>query len=280
MRKIDSYKRLDDHYLNWYEGFISFLAVVGAPGLAKSYYYENLLAHDEYTLFRGHTSALKIYIEVYDHPDRRIVFDDVGQLLRAPACVDLMKSLCDTRPRRTVHWHTTTPLLEGRNDEFNTSAPVLMVCNRNLLANEDVKAILDRANAVEFCPSKAEIIRKLRSYADDQEIVDFLEVMPIRPTLRTYELARDLKKSPRGNWRQEVMDECGVEKHIQNLVHIIQTEAPEKWLECYHDQTKRSRRDYYNCLPLAKELAAAAMEKSGALLFSPERNVEGQVYER
>jgi hypothetical protein len=51
------------------------------------------------------------------------------------------------------------------------------------------------------------------------------------------------------------MDECGVEKHIQILIQIIQTEAPERWLECYHDQTKRSRRDYYHCLPLAKELA-------------------------
>lgn len=259
MRKINTYKRLDDLYLNWYDGYTHFAAVVGGPGLAKSWTYERLLKDTDYTLLTERTTALTIYQKVYDFPDRRIVFDDVGDLLRNPTSLELLKALCNTRPLRTVHWNTNTTLLKGRRNEFCTKAPVLVVCNRTLLDNDDVRAILDRANAVEFCPSKKEIISKMRTYAEDQEIVDFLEQMPGCVSLRTYELARDLKLAPRGDWRQEVMDECGVEPHIQTLIQILQTESPENWLKVYIAYTGRSRRDYYNHLPLARELATAAV---------------------
>jgi hypothetical protein len=258
MRKVSKYERLNNHYLDWYDGSRPFLAIVGRPGIGKSWGYETLLANEAYTCFKGKTTALRIFMDVQDHPDWRIIFDDVGQLLRDPSCVELMKALCDTRPQRTVQWNTNTRLLEGRKKEFTISAPVLVVCNRSLIDNEDVQAVLDRADAIEFDPSKQEIITKLRSYAEDQEIVDFLEKMPILPSLRTYETAKRWKLSTRIDWQEELMAECGVDDHVQALIEIIRSEPPEKQCERYIANTGRSRRDYYNHLPLAKDLVACA----------------------
>jgi hypothetical protein len=256
MRKINNFARLNNHYLDWYEGKGPFLAVIGRPGIGKSWGYESLLKDEEYTLFKGRTTALKIFMDVQDHPDRRMVFDDVGSLFHDPACMELLKSLCDSRPQRTVHWNTNTRLLEGRAKEFSTSSSVLIVGNRTLLDHEDVRAILDRADAIEFEPTKQEILAQLRTFGEDEEIIEFLEKMPIIPSLRIYETARRWKQSTRINWQQELMDECAVADHIQTLITIVRNEPAGKQCEVYRAKTGRSRRDFYNHLPLAKELAA------------------------
>jgi len=253
MRKIKTYERLQNHVLAWRDRRIQFLVVVGPPGVGKSRVYEDALSNEDYVLFKGRTSAVQIYMTVYDDPDRRVVFDDVGQLLRDSASVELLKSLCDSRSRRVVQWNTATHLLDGRDKEFIATAPVLVVCNRGLADNEDVKAVIDRADAVEFDPPKSEVIRKLRTYADD-EIVEFLSVMPVIPSLRTYELAKRWKDSRRLDWRQELMDECGVPDHVQALVAIIRTASPDERCSLYMSQTSRSKRDYYNQLPIAMQL--------------------------
>jgi hypothetical protein len=258
MRKVDTYERLGNHLQAWHDHEIPFLVVVGRPGTGKSRAYEDLLADESYTLFRGRTSALQIYIMVYDHPSRQIVFDDVGQLLREPTCLELMKSLCDSRLRRIVQWNTTTQLLDGRDKCFVASSPVLVVCNRTLLDNEDMGAILDRGDAIEFDPPKPEVIAKLKTYADDPEIVALLEAMPVVPSLRTYEKAKAWKKSRHLDLKQELFAECGVGEHVQILTDIITNEPRERQLELYIHRTGRCRRDYFNQLPLARQLVTAA----------------------
>jgi hypothetical protein len=160
------FARLNNHYLDWYEGKGPFLAVIGRPGIRKSWSYKSLLKDEEYTLFKGRTTALQIFMDVQDYPDRRLVFDDVGSLFHDPACIELLKSLCDSRPQRTVRWNTNTRLLEGRAKEFSTFSSVLIVGNRTLLDHDDVRAILDRADSIGFDPTKQEIITKLRTYGE------------------------------------------------------------------------------------------------------------------
>ena len=257
MRKIETYDRLNGHLQSWYEGIIPFLVVRGKPGLGKSYFYEDLLETDTYHLFKGRTTPIEIFKAVYDEPEKRIVFDDVGSLMKDPTCVELMKSLCDTRKQRKVQWNTATDRLEGREHEFYTSAPVLVMCNDCMVSNPDIQAVIDRADAIEFDPPKAEIIRKLRTYAEDEEIVCLLEEMPVLPSLRTYEKALAWKKSPYLDLKEELLAECGVPQEVQILTEIIHNEPDKKrWCQLYMERTNRQQRDYYNKLSLAMQLAA------------------------
>ena len=50
------------------------------------------------------------------------------------------------------------------------------------------------------------------------------------------------------------MDECGVPDHVQALVAIIRTASPDERCSLYMSQTSRSKRDYYNQLPIAMQL--------------------------
>lgn len=258
MRIIDNYERMMNHLLAWHEGHIPFLAIIGKPGTGKSKGYEDLLNGQAYNLFKGRTTALQIYLNVYDQRDCPIVFDDVGQLLRNHDCVELMKSLCDSRPQRKVQWNTTTDKLEGRAKEFSTSAPVLVICNHNLLDNADVQAVLDRADAIEFDPPKKEIIAKLKTYATDSEIVELMETLPVLPSLRTYEKALAWKKSPHLDMGEELLAECGVPPEIQRLSEIIKTEPATNHCTVYMAETGRSQRDYYNKRKLAQQLVEVA----------------------
>jgi hypothetical protein len=255
MRTITTYKRLENHITSWCEGYIPFLAVIGAPGVGKSWIYEQRLDKIPHHLFRGRTTAIQIFITLLDQPDCPIVFDDIGELLLDKSCIDLLKSLCDSRGKRRVQWNTTTPLLEGRPREFTTSAPVLLVSNRTLTDNnDDVAAILDRADPIEFRPVKSEIIQKLKTYAQEADIVAALEQMPVLPSLRTYDKARAWKRSPYLDWRQEILAECGVEPHIAILADILQKYPSELHVSLYQQQTGRSRRDYFNQVPKSRQL--------------------------
>jgi hypothetical protein len=82
--------------------------------------------------------------------------------------------------------------------------------------------------------------------------------MPVVPSLRTYEKAKAWKKSRHLDLKQELFAECGVCEHVQILIEIITTEPKERHLELYMHRTGCSRRDYFNQLPLARQLVATA----------------------
>lgn len=269
MRTINTFERLKKHYLAVKDGHIRFLVVIGRGGVGKSWMYEDVFSPGRYNHFTGRTTAIEIYCQVYDHPDIPTVLDDVGSLLRNYDCVELLKGLCDSRKQRVVQWNTKTPLLEGRTQKFVATGPVLVVCNRAFFNNEDVNAVLDRADVIEFDPPKDEILRKLRTYAEDEEILRFLEQPMVQPSLRSYEKAKMWKASSHLDWKQELMGEFGIEEHIQIQAEIIRNErSARQCYALYKQRTGRSRRDYYNHLPLARELAGAAMGKTGVFMHS------------
>ena len=165
-RQITTYDHVSRLYRSWAGGHLPFLAVVGRSGTGKTHEYEDLLVAVSHHLFRGRTSAITLYQEVKDRPNQAIVFDDVRELLRDSSCLDLMKQLCDTRPRRTIRWRTRGLLDQDR--QFCCSSNVLVVMNWVPKKDPDVDAILDRFDVVEFAPTKKEIIARMRLFAQCQ----------------------------------------------------------------------------------------------------------------
>lgn len=253
LRPVDTYDALADHIRSWAEGYIRFLAVVGAPGLGKSFACEQVLNGTECHLFKGRSSAFEIFKTVHDEPDWPIIFDDVGSLLKDQTTVELLKALCDSRPARRVQWRTNTQQLDGRAQAFDTSAPVLLICNRNTPENDDVRAILDRADAISFESTREEILAKIDEFDDDPEIVDALRRLPIVPSLRLYGKAKEWKASPYLDWRTNLLREACVPAHVVMAVDILRSVRPEQQVAEYIRRTGRSRRDWFNTKKKAEQ---------------------------
>ncbi len=263
LRPVDTYRGLADHVRSWFDGHIRFLAVIGSPGIGKSSAYEDGIDGTGCHLFKGRTSAIEIYKAVHDEPDWPIIFDDVGSLLKDQNTVELMKALCDSRPERRVQWRTATKHLEGRAQWFITSALVLLVCNRDAPRNDDVRAILDRADAISFEPTREEILAKIEEFADDPEIVEALRQMPIVPSLRLYCKAKEWKGSPYLDWRANLLQCAAVPYHVVAASEILRSVPPERQVDEYIRRTGRSRRDWFYTKKKAEQFLPTLHSRTG-----------------
>lgn len=168
----------------------------------------------------------------------------------------MLKGLCETG-RRVIRWGTTTSKLEGRPQSFVCTAPTLIVLNKLPTRDPDVAAILDRCDAVEFDPTKAEVIARMREvFPDDNELVDQIAELPALPSLRTLVKARQWKKSKHLNLDEELLAECGVPEAVAHLARIIQTVPKSKWCERYRSETGLTERTYRRHRALALQLVA------------------------
>lgn len=231
-RPIDTYERLGRHYQAWSKGDMQFLAVIGPPGLGKTYEYETLAltpCHE----FRGKTSAVEMYRDAKDLPDAPIIFNDVRGLMRKNDCIDIMKQLCETKPRRTIRWKTNTHLIPREERQFECTSNVLVVLNSVPKNDPDVEAILDRFDVVEFRPSKAEIIARMRTFAERQGDVDLMANLPVDPSLRDLDRFERWCRAEDINEIEELLSLCQIPSDIQLMMQVLETTPPRKRLAAY-----------------------------------------------
>lgn len=152
-----------------------------------------------------------------------------------------------------MRWGTNTRQLNGCAKAFETSAPVLLICNRDAPRNDDVRAILDRADAISFEPTREEILAKIEEFGDDDEIIEAFRVLPIVPSLRLYAKAAEWKASPYLDWMTNLLRKAGVAPHVVAAVDILRSIQPEQQVDEYIRRTGRSRRDWFNTKKKAEE---------------------------
>ena len=118
------------------------------------------------------------------------MLDDISALLQEDCFRDMLKGLCESG-RRVLHWGTTTSKLDGRPRSFACTAPVLIVMNKIPSRDADVAAILDRCDAIEFAPTKPEVIARMHElFPAEAELIDLIAELPTLPSLRTLIKAR------------------------------------------------------------------------------------------
>lgn len=256
MRKIESYERFERHICAWIEREIDCLLVLGRPGTGKSHSYRELLPEGSYHLFSARKTPLQVYTELYDAPSKPVIFDDISALLKDANFLDMLKALCETG-KKTIRWGTTTAKLEGRATSFVSTSPVLIVLNRMPNKNEDVRAVLDRCDAIEFVPTKAEVLARMRViFPGDSELIDLLAELPVLPSLRTLVKAKQWARSKYLSLTEELFSECGVPDPVVRLVEIIQEFRESEWCERYIAATGLTDRTFRRHKAIATEIIA------------------------
>jgi hypothetical protein len=143
--------------------------------------------------------------------------------------VALLKQLCDTREDKTIKYFTTSPILKNTAVEFTTSCKVLMLMNDLKTDDKNLDALLTRAHLIYFNPSDIEVINYLRTFGNDEEILDFIQrFAPFSKTLnlRVYARALELKESNL-DWKQEIISELDIDFRlfeVENLMRKYKTD--------------------------------------------------------
>ncbi len=256
---VKEYKRFYRYMKRWAFRRIESLIVVGTPGVGKSWTAMRLLRGRPHHWFSARQTPLEIYRRICDAPHIPIVFDDVAALLRDKTFLDLLKNLCE-RGTSTLRWGTNTHLLEGRPTSFRTTAKVLIFLNSLPKKNEgDLAAVLDRCHHFDFRPDKSQVIAYMREYfPDDRKLIDIMEMLTVRPTLRMLGKIRDLDdgSDEDGSLYEEVFAAFGVAEAVVTLIDIMERFPKDEWCERYMKATDQTDRQFRRNRKIAAELLA------------------------
>ena len=108
--------------------------LISRGGLGKSYLVKTLCEEkcpDDYKYFSGHITPKQLYIYLYQHKDKIVVFDDIGDLLESDKAVSILNSaLWPVKGKRTVKYATTNKDGSTEFMEFDFTGGVILLLNK------------------------------------------------------------------------------------------------------------------------------------------------------
>jgi len=248
MITLKKYKELYEYFEAFGKKQLNLLIVVSRGGLGKTFIAEEALVQDGPLTFTGHVTPLGMYRELLtrnkEEKDFIVIFDDVDTLMLNKTNVALLKQLCDTRENKTIRYITSSPILAGQDSEFETSCKVLMLMNDIKTDDKNLNALLTRAHLINFDPPDTEILNQMKSFADDNEIIRFIEMYaPFSKSLnfRVYKRASELKKV-KLDWKQEVINELKIDARLFEIETLLRKYKTDKERETHFTE---SRNTYY-----------------------------------
>ncbi len=145
------------------KGDIRAMIVSGPPGVGKSFGVEAQLEKASlfdkiankrlrYTVVKGATTALGLYIQLYKYSDKGniLVFDDCDSVFTDELSLNILKAALDSGKRRRICWNTDSRLLrdEGIPNSFDFKGSAIFITNLQF-ANIRSKKLQDHLEALE-----------------------------------------------------------------------------------------------------------------------------------
>ena len=134
--------------------------LIGPPGMGKTHMVENTLKELDipYEKYGGHITLAAIYEYLFTHSDKLIFFDDCSQLIRNVEIMELLKqALSESQIKRELHYRSYGTRITAP-PKFEFSGRVIMAFNVMDKRDENVKAVISRAPAIELRFSRIEIL--------------------------------------------------------------------------------------------------------------------------
>jgi len=218
---LGTYPQLDLYLAKFAAGELGLVLLLGRHGTGKSEGVRRALgitsaesentvwAHDRVLHIEGHMQPYGLYHSLWEYRDRPIVLDDLDKLYADGDCVRILKPLCNTERVKRITWLTNLTLTA--NDvppSFMTRSSVILIANEWRTANPNVRALEDRAIILHFCPSNAELHRRVGEWFDDREVYSFLaKVVDVAPALsmRHYTKGSQLRRAGLTDWRSSLL---------------------------------------------------------------------------
>jgi hypothetical protein len=254
MIRVETYAELHSFVEGFVNDHFNTLVICSTGGLGKSEEVRRATTGQDVVRIGGHVTPLGLYERLYVGRNKPVIFDEIDELLSNPTHVGLLKQLCETRDKKTIMWGSKdrrAEAIDGGVGSFTTDSHVLVLCNSFTTLGANVAALKTRAMVLQFTPSAGEILDKMKTFAEDTEIMDFLERLhQSLPefTLRTFSKLAELKAAGM-DWRKYALDESSIPQKVLEIAELLvhHTTDTER-LKLYSG----SRRDYYNWKPDAE----------------------------
>jgi len=247
-RTLTEYSSLRRYLQAFDKSNLTMLVLDGSPGVGKST--EAQCACPDAHRIDGAVSAFELYRELYRHRDDDFIIDDNDGICRDRSTVRLLKCLCDTRPTKTVAWHTAATQLdtEGIPREFPTNSRAILVTNDWTLLNQNVGALQDRGLVIYFKPTAQEVHAQVAAWAPDTAVYNFIgQHLPliIEPSMRHYVEGAELKKAGL-DWEQALLETWNVDSRVRVFLRLEHAPLkPAERVETFKRETGASRRTYF-----------------------------------
>jgi hypothetical protein len=249
---VRTYAELEEFVEGFARGHFNLLILVGAPGLQKSRILRDTLK-EKAKRIEGNATPFRMYVQLFQWRDERIVIDDVDSLYADQASVRLLKCVCNTEEVKSVMWLSNSKTLdeEGIPRSFTTRSKVAIVANQWATLNANVEAIQDRGQLVWFDPSPREIHERVgKWFRGGKDIYDFVgEHLHLFPScsMRVYTQAQELKKAGI-DWRRKIL-----ERYLDPTVALVarlksdaRFKSEEERVKAFIEAGGGSRATYFN----------------------------------
>lgn len=225
---IKKYKELKEYFEMFKKQNCDLLIVMSKAGYGKTSILKEVMGKEDYVFINTHSTPLRTYLGLYEKKDMPVVFDDLDAVFHSSIMTSLLKSLADTSGIKELHYNSTSSLLGSAPETFKTTSNVCLLVNEFNVHDETLKPLIDRGFFIEFCPSKEELLKKIKEISESQSITDsekcvyeFMEQNYLKIdnlSLRTYIKALQLFRDNPKNWKVKFMSLIGFdEKAIEYL---------------------------------------------------------------
>ncbi len=235
---VRTYAELREDFEAFDRGRYNFMIVLGSQGLGKSEMAKQTISGDP-LLIDTKVSAFQLYCELYENADETVVIDDVPDLHKNVDIVALLKSLTDTRPVKTVSWHTAA-VGQRRGDpphSFETRSRLVLIANEWSTLSESVKALESRGVTFVFEPSPWEVHREIAAggWFNDPEVYDALYRclhFVKSPSFRLY-IQASVQRQAQRPWKRRLLEWIIDDAKLRRVAEIMIDPA-------YHSETERA----------------------------------------
>ena len=162
--KIKEYESIEDIVNMVIDRTAPACIIISRGGLGKSHL--TLTECEEkcpngYKYFSGHITPKQLYVYLYQHKDKIVVFDDIGDLLKSDKAVSILNSaLWPVKGKRTVSYATTNKDGSPEYMEFDFNGGVILLLNRIPRGkNLNIQALKSRGLVIDLELTHKQIMR-------------------------------------------------------------------------------------------------------------------------
>ncbi len=142
------------------------LFIAGPGGTGKTYtvletlQQMGLVDGTDYCRIAGYSTPGGLYETLFNYSNRLVVFDDCDSILKDPNGLNILKSVLDTLPVRTVTWRSSVPNLP---DSFAFTGQVVFISNLqpDRLPDPKLQALLTRVFTVVINGTRQQILDRM-----------------------------------------------------------------------------------------------------------------------